>query len=212
MTIRCYVVTHDYGFAPNYSQPALTLACCKPNVRRTAVVGDWIVGTHSVTRGSWRSLCYAAKVTELTDFDSYYRRPEFVSKRPRADNSGDAIYYRNDLGLYEQVRNRHHNNANKDTDLKTDRVLICREGWHFPNGTDLPIGLAERIVKKGPGHRNCSDASVIKEFEAFLCGLSTYRVPRTADAHATGSDDRMNCRSEPRKRQSQRVGTGCSPR
>lgn len=168
MTIRSYVITHDFGFSPNYSEPALTLACCKPGIRKSANVGDWIVGTHSTARGNWRMICYAAKVNEITDFDSYYQNPDFASKRPRSDNSGDAIYRRDGNGSYIQVRNRHHNASEMKTDLKSDRVLICKEFWHLPDGIELPMSIAEKIVKKGPGHRNCSDPAVIDALEVFL--------------------------------------------
>src|SRR5262245_31415483 len=40
-----YVVARDYGFAPNPFYGFCTLATCKPDIRRTADIGDWIVGT-----------------------------------------------------------------------------------------------------------------------------------------------------------------------
>ena len=40
-----YVVKVDSGFAPNPVGGLCTLACCKPTIRKTANVGDWIIGT-----------------------------------------------------------------------------------------------------------------------------------------------------------------------
>ncbi len=87
--IRTYVVTHDYGFAPNPFGGVLTLACCKPQIRRTARIGDWIVGT--LPRGiDWQRLCFAAKVSEAMTFDEYFHGDRFGEKRPTMQNSGDA--------------------------------------------------------------------------------------------------------------------------
>lgn len=44
MHVYSYIVTHDTGFAPNPFHGVLTLACCKPAIRRAAEVGDVIVG------------------------------------------------------------------------------------------------------------------------------------------------------------------------
>ena len=40
MRVFSYIVTHDTGYAPNPFHGFLTLACCKPLIRRTAEVGD----------------------------------------------------------------------------------------------------------------------------------------------------------------------------
>lgn len=42
--VRCYKTTHDSGFAPNPFFGMLTLATCKPGIRRSAQIGEWIAG------------------------------------------------------------------------------------------------------------------------------------------------------------------------
>ena len=39
-----YVIARDFGFAPNPFHGVCTLATCKPGIRRSAKVGDWILG------------------------------------------------------------------------------------------------------------------------------------------------------------------------
>ena len=39
-----YVVATDTGVAPNVDGGVCTVCLCKPEIRRNAVVGDWIVG------------------------------------------------------------------------------------------------------------------------------------------------------------------------
>lgn len=51
MSFYSYKITRDYGFAPNPFGKYCSLACCKPHVRRKAIVGDWIVGTGAVENG-----------------------------------------------------------------------------------------------------------------------------------------------------------------
>jgi len=39
-----YVIREDTGLAPNPFYGVCTLNCCKPDIRRTAEVGDWVAG------------------------------------------------------------------------------------------------------------------------------------------------------------------------
>lgn len=50
MRLFSYVVRFDSGFAPNPFYGYCTLATCKPPIRRTALVGDWIIGTGSASQ------------------------------------------------------------------------------------------------------------------------------------------------------------------
>lgn len=63
MKLYSYVLTHDTGFAPNPSGEYCTLACCKPRIRKSAQVDDWIIGTGS-TNNVGHDHLYAMKVTE----------------------------------------------------------------------------------------------------------------------------------------------------
>ena len=53
MKLYSYIVAHDGGFAPNPFWGYCTLANCKPKIRQTAKVGDWIVGLSSKPKGNW---------------------------------------------------------------------------------------------------------------------------------------------------------------
>ena len=44
-----YKLTNDGGFAPNPFWGALTLATCKPQIRLSKRIGDWIAGFSSGT-------------------------------------------------------------------------------------------------------------------------------------------------------------------
>ena len=44
MNLYSYVITRDYGFAPNPFWNICTLATCKPQIREHALKGDWVAG------------------------------------------------------------------------------------------------------------------------------------------------------------------------
>ena len=71
MKLYSYVVRYDFGFAPNPFHGFCTLATCKPGIRRTASVGDWVIGTGSADYDLVGRLVYAMKVAEVLDFNAY---------------------------------------------------------------------------------------------------------------------------------------------
>ena len=104
--IHSYVVRYDSGFAPNPFYSYCTLATCKPSIRRSADIGDWVVGSGSNDRSVRRGghLVYAMRVTEAMTFDEYGRDPRFESKKPyrngsRKQSCGDNIYFRVAAGV-----------------------------------------------------------------------------------------------------------------
>lgn len=97
-TLYSYVLTHDSGFAPNVSNGYCTLATCKPAIRMNANVGDWVIGTGSLSKkDDEERLLYAMKVEEVLSYDEYFEREEFEYKKPKEsdlhDPQGDNIYY-----------------------------------------------------------------------------------------------------------------------
>src|SRR5690606_8959470 len=80
-----YVLRHDDGEAPNPYRGTCTLTICKPDIRRTAEVGDWVVGTGSKnsrlkdgnTYDFSDSVVYAMKITRklsLADYDVFVQK------------------------------------------------------------------------------------------------------------------------------------------
>ena len=140
MRLFSYIMTYDTGFAPNPFHGYCTLATCKPTIRRTAHVGDWILGTGSknmhagdkrIDKGGY--LVYAMRVTEEMTFEEYWNDLRFRDKQPvkgggKKRECGDNIYFRdpciNDL---RQVDWCFHCPADKGRDTKTDRVLISKD-------------------------------------------------------------------------------------
>jgi hypothetical protein len=131
-----YVVARDFGFAPNPFFGVCTLATCKPEIRRTCRLGDWVLGIGSASYDLAHHLVYAMEAGEAVSFDQYWAGPRFRQKRPELHGSlrrafGDNIYH-HDKGRKAWVQlNSHHSlpdgsaNANNiEHDTQTNRVLI----------------------------------------------------------------------------------------
>jgi hypothetical protein len=165
MTVFSYIVTHDTGFSPNPFHGYCTLACCKPQIRRTAQVGDWVVGLSM----NCARIVYAMRITEepLT-FAAYWGDERFKKKRPVLDTGrvrdkcGDNIYEpdRSAALGFRQIPSQHSTprfKASEDQDKKAhdlngDRVLVSTDFVYYGGGgPDLPQKLA--FLKVVRGHR-----------------------------------------------------------
>jgi hypothetical protein len=188
--IYSYVVRYDSGFAPNPFYGFCTLATCKPDIRRAARVGDWVVGSGSdnkiVRRGG--HLVYAMRVTDIKTFGEYNKDSRFSAKRPyrtgsRKQSCGDNIYYRSadDTGWCQ--RDSFHAQANGDLnpqhvarDTGVDRVLISDDFVYFGGeGPTFPAGLRDAagrpLCKRGIGRSVFDDPELVASLEHWVDGL-----------------------------------------
>ena len=139
MRLFTYIVARDYGFAPNPFGGVCTLATCKPKIRRTASVGDWIAGIASKKYCRVPSLLYMMRVDEVSTYNEYWKDSRFQKKKPSRTSSvkqlfGDNIYHRNAKGQWIQADSHHSledgtpNLRNIDNDTQSEGVLI---GWRY---------------------------------------------------------------------------------
>ena len=146
-----YVVARDYGFAPNPFLRVCTLATCKPKIRATASIGDWVIGTGSSRNGRQGYLVFAMRVTETMTFNEYWKDERFQRKKPNMMGStkqafGDNIYFRDDAGHWQQ-QDSHHSYAdgssnphNIRNDTKADRVLCSTDYAYWGrSGPKIPL-------------------------------------------------------------------------
>lgn len=175
MRIISYVVTHDYGFAPNPYHDFLTLATCKPKIREYAKVGDLVIGTGSVAGIGLNKLIYAAIISEVVSTEEYSTNPRFEIKKPH-DNldvkmrRGDNIYYK-DGNEWKQRPNNFHDKNEFDHDLSSQRILICEQFWYFGDkAPNIPEQFSD-IIKEKQGHKYTSDESIINGFMVWLNGF-----------------------------------------
>ncbi len=175
MEIFSYVITHDFGFAPNPFGGFLTLATCKPRIRLSAAKGDLIVGTGSASTVGNQKLVYAAKIDDVISIEEYGASSAYEIKRPVAGGEwwrrhGDNIYFMAG-GEWKQRRNIHHPLENMARDLGGENVLVCKQFWYLGDAAiQIPDEFAD-IVKKGPGHKRIRNPVLVRQFVDWLMKL-----------------------------------------
>ncbi|WP_301408840.1 hypothetical protein [Pseudomonas aeruginosa] len=94
MRIHTYVIATDAGSAPNYDPPAVTLAVCKPRIRKKAKAGDLVLAFagSKVNPISGHSVVWAGIVSEVLTFTEYWNDRRFVSKKPERTVVPDNFY------------------------------------------------------------------------------------------------------------------------
>lgn len=173
MNVYSYILASDTGFAPNPFWGYCTLACCKPMIRRTASVGDWIVGLTPKHLG--HRIAYAMKVSEKITVADYWRDKRFREKRPKMRRKdvvlrcGDNIYKPIPGGKFQQKHSRHsnkdgsENTTRKKRDLGGEYVLVSKTFSYFGvTAKELPNEFDE--ITPGRGHRRFEyDNTAIKK-------------------------------------------------
>jgi hypothetical protein len=181
MTLYSYCLRYDDGAAPNPYFGVCTLVICKPAIRRSAQVGDWIVGL-----GSARSpigdisghVVYAMEVTRtmsMQEYDEFCRSrlrgkiPNWTSKDHRK-RVGDCIYDYS-RGPRPTIRPSVHSEQNQKTDLSGRKALLSEHFYYFG---DRPRELPEElgaIVHQTQGHKSVANAKYAPLFVDWIEGL-----------------------------------------
>lgn len=198
MRLYSYVVRYDSGFAPNPFYGWCTLATCKPRIRQSAQVGDWVIGTGSGNRQVQRGghIVYAMRVTEVMTFNDYDADSRFQSKKPyrrgsRKQSCGDNIYYRDAANKQWLQRDSFHSNINGtrrndhvERDTGVNRVLASNQFVYLGGaGRRIPKTLTAAdgrpLCKDGIGYYVFDDLPFIAKVEAWVASLggSGYQGP-----------------------------------
>ncbi len=165
------MVKHDYGFAPNPFGGFLTLATCKPLIRRNARLGDFLAGTGSAASVGNSKLVYAGEISAVVPLEEYGRTQKYKIKRPVSKPSfrrkGDNIYFMRE-GEWQQRENEYHGFDDFDAGIRGKNVLVCDRIWYFSdNAIELPTEF-QSMIKKQQGHKMISDQSFLARFVRWL--------------------------------------------
>lgn len=178
MKICSYVMTSDTGFAPHPFYRYCTLAACTPNHQNANLFpDDWIAGFFY--RSDAYYLVYVMKISEILDYNAYYRDPRFKRKKPNLQGTwrqrcGDNIYSRNKSGEWEQSRHAlyHTSEAAKNQDTRTAIVFIGKDFTYFGGRAyehKLPRNLHPMINLKNRGIKYTIDnLSLFTEFMSWI--------------------------------------------
>lgn len=184
--IFSYVLPYDTGLAPNPFWGVCTLTVCKPGIRRTALVGDWVIGLRSsrVIKGNdgklrkfpSDSVVYAMKITEiktLAEYDAYCNQ-HLSMKIPAWDDPdwrrrvGDCIYDYS-RGEPSRMRKGAHDEGNRDKDEKKGKYALLSD--HFYYFGDHPEKLPDEIqvlIKWCRNYIKIEDQEFVEKFEDWI--------------------------------------------
>lgn len=172
MNMYIYRMTSDSGGAPCVQNGLLSLAICKPDIRRMASKGDLIFGIGGKALGE--RLIYAAYVTQKCLRDAYYTADEF---RGRADCIYDSV-----AGVARiRADARHHQGGGSlehDVGSRFERghVLLSDNFRYF--GIAGTTGyqstcphMTQKFLRLGPGHRVFHSGEIQNELDTLAKAL-----------------------------------------
>lgn len=187
MKLFSYVVARDFGFAPNPYFGVCTLATCKPKIRNSANVGDWVLGTGSATKKRAGHIVYAMQVSETMSFTEYWNDTRFKLKKPNLFGSkkqayGDNIYNQDAHSNWSQLDSHHSyengvdNIHNVLNDTQVDRILIGDRFCYWGGaGPQIPLTVKnynEEEICAIRGYKCKFTDKFVTNFEKWLnsCG------------------------------------------
>lgn len=125
--LYCYTMTHDTGFAPNPYHNVLTLATCKPLIRKYAKEGYWLAGwtggaVHNkqgiIDRKGAGRLIYLAQISKKLSFAEYWEK--YPEKQP-VETNDKRVKSKTDRGCSAIVSNCNNHNDCGDNIYKPDK-------------------------------------------------------------------------------------------
>jgi len=184
-SLYSYCIPYDDGAAPNPYWDVCTLVICKPYIRKTAQVGDWIVGTGSKyarlgnkrTRDMSGRVVYAMKVTEKMTMAKYdaYTMLELKEKVPAKSRDyrrrvGDSIYDFSANPKKPIQRRGVHTTVHAATDLKGQYALLSTHFYYFGENAIPLKGKLRDIAQNRQGHRRKLNEPYVDDFISWIEG------------------------------------------
>jgi hypothetical protein len=208
MKLYTYCLRYDGGAAPNPFWGTCTLVICKPAIRRTAQLGDWVVGlgsTNSLIGDISHYLVYAMKVTSkltMKEYDQFCKisLPKKIPDQESPDyrlRNGDCIYDYG-TGKYPKMRPAVHNECHRVHDLVGKFALLSKHFYYFGS---QPIPLPEYlypIIHAMQGHKSMQNQPYLELFVNWIENLGykknkIYAIPQYQLKRLTTCDFQRTC-------------------
>ncbi len=199
MRVHTYVIATDAGSAPNYDPPAVTLAVCKPRIRKKANVGELVLAFagSAVNPISGHSVVWAGIVSEVLTFTEYWNDRRFASKKPDRTDVPDNFYKPTGNGGFAWQPNHVHEPEAQDRDTGGLNVLVFDHAWRFGAfGPLLPEDFGLRMIGGRRGERvaDLTD-SVWQRLEIWLNAQPQIIIEAASDRKSSRSCTPARCRS-----------------
>ena len=169
-----YILADDDGWAPCVDDGLVTLATCKPRIRKGAQEGDWVAGFYpgSQNRGVVSWVGRVASKLDIGKYEETHRGRRDAVYRPRGD------------GTFERLNADYHPGENEmRKDLSAPALVFDRSmTWYFGDTPqDLPANLL-KLAAQGRGHqvrpRLPGDLARLQQWLCELGPAGIYGQPR----------------------------------
>ncbi|MEE9457691.1 MAG: hypothetical protein V3W11_11130 [bacterium] len=167
-----YKMTTDNGGAPSVANGLLSLAICKPVIRSSAEICDWIFGFGGEDLGA--RLIYIAEVNYKLSNGAYYRsrkyakRPDCIYKYGVKENGfvrkRTALYHEGTKNLKKDI-GEHHDYRNANVLLSCNFRYLGDEGKTLGDMKDEYPLLRKLLSSLKQGHLVNHDAKIVKELD-----------------------------------------------
>lgn len=182
--IYFYKLTVDDGGAPCVENKLLSLAICKPSIRRTSGKDDTIIGFAANSLHSDNRLIYVAKVTEKLENGDYYRKREYSERADCIYQWRDGQFVRKANALYHGAEGNLQRDLGMHPEYANAKTLLSKNFCYFGAAgsnaykKEFPL-VAKALLALGQGHRVNHDAKLLAELEELTrnnCGLNRARI------------------------------------
>ena len=156
--VYVYAVSYDLGFAPNPFGGLCSLACCKPNIRQRAELGDWVIGLTATKLKPAMRCVFGMVVTDDMTFDEYWAHPNFTTRRPKRNGTakklvGDNIYHRPSADApwiqedsVHSLQDGSQCSLNTAHDTRINRVLVSDHFIYFgASAPQVPTAILDKL-------------------------------------------------------------------
>lgn len=162
MVLFSYKMIFDDGSAPNPFGGVCSLAICKPVIRRTAQINDWILGFGSKTLRNNNKLIYAMKVDSILSWKQYntlcLNDPIlYQTKLPSTSNkNGDCLYYYDYGAKTHKMRNNYiHTTQELQKDVDRGKNVLLSEHFYYFGSAAIEVpDFVSQIIPISRGHKS----------------------------------------------------------
>jgi hypothetical protein len=179
--IYFYKLTVDDGGAPCVEEDLLSLAICKPMIRRTAAKDDIVIGFAANSLNPDNRLIYVARVNDKLVNGDYFRPGEYSGRSDCIYEWRGGRFAARDGAIYHGSPDDLVHDLGKGTDdYPRANTLLSREFCYFgASGSDaykktFPI-VAKAVAALGRCHRVHHHAGLLAELERLAqwnCALN----------------------------------------
>ena len=178
-----YILETDSGMAPCIDHGIVSLATCKPDIRKGARPGDWVLGFRpgSARRGL---VVWAGRVARIFEVGEYERKYSCVNRRGRSD----AIYRETSEERYERLLPCYHPGEKQfRKDTRSPVLMFDPEAtWYFGSKPRLMPEHIVHLAAAGQGFRvNGTKAGDPENLRHWLLSIAL------ADVHNPPTDRRL---------------------